>query len=193
MQGKKRVAQALLGGAIALLAVAPAAAEPINLSSGSATHGASNLFTFVVPYTGVYRVTLAAGSGGNSMFAGGRGIVLTGDLTLNMAQSLTLFIGGQGWQRQGGGGSFLSVRDGSNSNLLMAAGGGGGGSGGGAGLYWAHVAPNAGGLTMVDVGGAGGGEDRPSNASRKRRSGGASTGTADTAPRCARTALMLWP
>lgn len=84
--------------------------------------------TWVVPYTGTYRITAAGAQGGGTL--GGNGAVMEGDFSLIAGQTLVLLVGQRGNTNGGsggcGGGGGTFVYDSQQSSLLLAAGGGGG-------------------------------------------------------------------
>ena len=150
-------------GAAAILPVITSIVAPTPLdaqSAGSRTFdhtGAGQVFT--VP-PGVTRITIAASgaAGGSSIIAGGRGGLVTASLPVKAGETLSVFVGGAGPDRQGlgpplpsggfnggggsagsgaGGGGASDVRRGS-TKLIVSGGGGGtatlawaGGDGGG--------------------------------------------------------------
>ena len=89
----------------------------------------SGQYTFVVPASGEYQITLFGAVGGNSLHEGGPGAAVRGLTYLTSGEDLSLFVGGAGQSSSnggggGGGGSFIFT----STALLAAAGGGGGAS-----------------------------------------------------------------
>jgi hypothetical protein len=94
---------------------------------------------WVVPSTGTYEITAAGAVGGATPSAiGGKGRVITSQITLTQGETIKILVGQSGGQIQfttgysggGGGGSFV-IRGSNNSALLIAGGGGGAGQGSG--------------------------------------------------------------
>jgi hypothetical protein len=96
--------------------------------------------SWVVPSTGTYEITAAGAVGGATPSAvGGKGRVITSQISLTQGETIKIIVGQTGGRIQfttgysggGGGGSFV-VRGSSNAALLIAGGGGGAGEGSGA-------------------------------------------------------------
>jgi hypothetical protein len=93
--------------------------------------------SWVVPSTGTYEITAAGAVGGATPSAtGGKGRVITSQISLTQGETIKIIVGQTGGQLQfttgfaggGGGGSFV-VRSTGNAALLIAGGGGGAGQG----------------------------------------------------------------
>ena len=89
--------------------------------------------SWVVPSTGTYEITAAGAVGGATPSAiGGKGRVITSQISLTQGETIKIIVGQTGGQIQfstgyaagGGGGSFV-VRGSNNAALLVAGGGGG--------------------------------------------------------------------
>ena len=96
--------------------------------------------SWVVPSTGTYEITAAGAVGGATPSAiGGKGRVITSQISLTQGETIKIIVGQTGGRLQfttgysggGGGGSFV-VRSSNNAALLIAGGGGGAGEGSGA-------------------------------------------------------------
>ena len=96
--------------------------------------------SWVVPSTGTYEITAAGAVGGATQSAiGGKGRVITSQISLTQGETIKIIVGQTGGRLQfttgysggGGGGSFV-VRSSNNAALLIAGGGGGAGEGSGA-------------------------------------------------------------
>lgn len=94
---------------------------------------------WTVPSTGTYEITTAGAVGGATPGAtGGRGRVITSQVTLTEGEVIKLLVGQNGGRIQfsvgyaggGGGGSFV-VKNSNGSAILIAGGGGGAGQGNG--------------------------------------------------------------
>ena len=88
---------------------------------------------WVVPFTGTYEITAAGAVGGATPSAtGGKGRVITSQISLTEGETIKIIVGQTGGQLQfatgysggGGGGSFV-VRNTGTAALLIAGGGGG--------------------------------------------------------------------
>jgi hypothetical protein len=88
---------------------------------------------WVVPFTGTYEITAAGAVGGATPSAtGGKGRVITSQISLTQGETIKIIVGQTGGQLQfttgysggGGGGSFV-VRNTGTAALLIAGGGGG--------------------------------------------------------------------
>lgn len=88
---------------------------------------------WVVPFTGTYEITAAGAVGGSTPSAtGGKGRVITSQISLTEGETIKIIVGQTGGQLQfttgysggGGGGSFV-VRNTGTAALLVAGGGGG--------------------------------------------------------------------
>ena len=84
--------------------------------TGSPNFTAPGLYTYTIPTTGAYHLTVAGAQGGNSTsfttFLGGDGVVLNGTINLAAGTVLDIVVGGQGHSGDptgagGGGGSFV--------------------------------------------------------------------------------------
>ena len=93
--------------------------------------------SWVVPSTGTYEITAAGAVGGATPSAtGGKGRVITSQISLTQGETIKIVVGQTGGQIQfttgyaggGGGGSFV-VRSTGSAALLIAGGGGGAGQG----------------------------------------------------------------
>ena len=89
--------------------------------------------SWVVPFTGTYEITAAGAAGGATPSAiGGKGRVITSQISLTQGETIKIIVGQTGGRLQfttgysggGGGGSFV-VRSSGNAALLIAGGGGG--------------------------------------------------------------------
>jgi hypothetical protein len=89
--------------------------------------------SWVVPFTGTYEITAAGAVGGATPSAiGGKGRVITSQISLTQGETIKIIVGQTGGRLQfttgysggGGGGSFV-VRSSGNAALLIAGGGGG--------------------------------------------------------------------
>lgn len=114
----------LLAGVAAATLMAQAA-EAVTFSySGS-------IVQWIVPTTGLFRITAAGAQGGFSDIGvpGGLGAILAGSFTLAAGQQIDIAVGGAGrnpfLQDRGGGGGGGSFVMSSGSALLIAGGGGG--------------------------------------------------------------------
>lgn len=99
----------------------------------------SGIQYWTVPSTGLYQITAAGAVGGATPSAtGGKGRVITTEISLTEGEVIKLLVGQVGGRIQfttgyaggGGGGSFV-VRNSNGSALLIAGGGGGAGQGNG--------------------------------------------------------------
>jgi hypothetical protein len=93
----------------------------------------SGIQVWVVPSTGTYEITAAGAVGGATPSAtGGKGRVITSQISLTQGETIKIIVGQTGGQLQfttgysggGGGGSFV-VRNTGTAALLIAGGGGG--------------------------------------------------------------------
>ena len=93
----------------------------------------SGIQVWVVPFTGTYEITAAGAVGGATPSAtGGKGRVITSQISLTQGETIKIIVGQTGGQLQfttgysggGGGGSFV-VRNTGTAALLIAGGGGG--------------------------------------------------------------------
>jgi hypothetical protein len=93
--------------------------------------------SWIVPSTGTYEITAAGAVGGATPSAiGGKGRVITSQISLTQGETIKIIVGQTGGRLQfttgysggGGGGSFV-VRSSNNAALLVAGGGGGAGQG----------------------------------------------------------------
>ena len=119
---------------------------------------------WTVPATGNYRIKVAGAHGGNNTYGvastptGGKGAVVSGDMTLTSGTVLAIVVGqpgvtntsGQG-SSGGGGGSFVYLT--ATNTLLFAAGGGGGVCG----YSGANITPPIDGQTTSGTNGGNGG------------------------------------
>jgi hypothetical protein len=99
----------------------------------------SGIQSWVVPSTGTYEITAAGAVGGATPGAtGGKGRVITSQISLTQGETVKIIVGQTGGRLQfstgyaggGGGGSFV-VRGSTNAALLIAGGGGGAAQGDG--------------------------------------------------------------
>jgi hypothetical protein len=97
-------------------------------------HFTGTIQTFTVPTTGLYDINVAGAQGGSDrLTAAGKGVVLSGTISLTAGEVLQIVMGGQannptsGGGGGGGGGSFVYVL-GAVQPIMVAGGGGGGGS-----------------------------------------------------------------
>ncbi|KAL9975571.1 hypothetical protein ACROYT_G012747 [Oculina patagonica] len=87
---------------------------------------------WTVPFTALYKLTIAGASGGDALTFGGHGAIIGGEVRLTEGIKLHLLIGQKGLKGSsgagagGGGGTFVALSD----NTLLAVAGGGGGGGG---------------------------------------------------------------
>ena len=95
--------------------------------------GTGGIQSWVVPSTGNYQITAAGAVGGATPSAiGGKGRVITSQISLTQGETIKIIVGQTGGRLQfttgysggGGGGSFV-VRSSGNAALLIAGGGGG--------------------------------------------------------------------
>jgi hypothetical protein len=109
--------------------------------NGQVTITGAGIQQWVVPATGIYNITTAGASGGYTpSAAGGKGRVITTQVSLVAGQVLNILVGQEGGRAQfggtygggycggGGGGSFV-VNQTTSSILLISGGGGGAGEG----------------------------------------------------------------
>ena len=155
----------LLAGASAL-AFAATSAEALT------TFGYSGqIVDWVAPKSGVYAIDVYGAQGGAyQTYAGGKGALVGGDVTLTQGEQLSIVVGGQGGQARnrlpskygygffasaGGGGGGSSVQG--AFGVAFAAGGGGGGRGFAGGPGLTDLVGDGGGASGGAFGGGGGG------------------------------------
>ena len=104
--------------------------------SGAVTVTGSGIQTWVAPYTGPYRITVAGAKGGDGLngstaTAGGNGAIVRAEFTITAGSTLAIASGQMGLSSSsadtgggGGGGSYVSI---GNNALIVAGGGGSGG------------------------------------------------------------------
>lgn len=100
-----------------------------NSLNGKVTINTQGIQEWTVPYTSVFKITMAGASGGSANSNGGRGKLMTGEIYLTAGTIIKIVVGQSGsvgscGSSGGGGGSF--VVNGTTSVPLMIAGGGGG-------------------------------------------------------------------
>lgn len=90
----------------------------------------SGIQLWTVPATGTYRITVAGGSGGAGVQAGGKGATISGEFNFTQGTILKILVGQSGASfasASGGGGGGTFVVSNSNTPIIIAGGGGGGG------------------------------------------------------------------
>lgn len=116
----------LIGGAV----VEPPP-DPGSMSwTGPTGSRTGTIQSWIVPHTGLFKITAKGGRGGGPS-GGGLGAIIVGTFSLTAGQTLKVLAGSTGHlgadagNRGGGGGSFVWV-DGETAEPLIVAGGGGG-------------------------------------------------------------------
>lgn len=97
--------------------------------------GHKGIYYWVVPETGIYKITTRGASGGRKAlgytdYGGGYGAIMNGEFELTKNTTLKILVGQRGYETGsssgGGGGTFVST----DTNTPLIISGGGGGSGG---------------------------------------------------------------
>jgi hypothetical protein len=104
--------------------------------AGNVSVTATGIQQWIIPQTGMYRITVAGAKGGNGLngstaTSGGNGVIVRADLSLTGGQTLAVVCGQMGLSSTtadtgggGGGASFVAV---GNTPVIVAGGGGSGG------------------------------------------------------------------
>ena len=176
----------------------PAAILDVEAPTTTGTCSSSNTFnstsigysgsyqTFKAPATGTYTIETWGAQGSNNtntVYQGGKGAYIKGDVTLNVGDTLQILVGQQGQQsvsnnfggNGGGGGSFVGKGASYASATVVMVAGGGGGAGGNstyAGNGYDAVTTNNGGGGMVDGTITGGGTSGNGGAVQSYGAGG---------------------